>query len=238
MSDYKEIAKWLPKGKRLLLQLFTSFFSYISLPFFREKEDGIRLFFQRNYSLKPDELIFDGTSSGYLSRITYLFGRIDNNNLEIIDLGCGQGALYIWLNEHECNFKQYIGIDFAINTHHLPKAHFIRGNIVDVSKHLMGNESIVFMCNSLCYINDTDFLKILSSLKTYTKIVIIEPSPNIFWDAHFCGVKPIYRSIEKTRKFLCDTGFVIENTDQDYIFRIGNHWAIELSYGIYATKLK
>lgn len=236
MSNFKERAKWLPNCRKFIKQLLVSISSYITLPFFCYKNDGTRLFFKKNYSEKQDDLIFDGTSSGYFSRIEKLLCGIVLDDTVIIDLGCGQGALFNWLESNAVTYKEYIGIDFAISQKATTKAKYICDNISNLEKYMPDNLCLIVMSNALCYIDDLLFLRILSALKRGDSILIIEPSPNIFWDAHFNGIKPLYRPIDTTCTFLQNCGYKIMNTFQDYLLGKLNHYYIELSYGIYATK--
>lgn len=237
MNSYKEKAIWLPNHKKFVKQIIVSFISYLTLPLFRKKNDGIRAFFKKNYYEKPDDLVFDGTSSGYFSRIEKLLDNKEMNNRVVLDLGCGQGSLLKWLNQNSIKFKEYVGIDFAIEPQETGNVKFICGNIENVEEYITNHNIFVFMCNSLCYLEKSTFLKILSSFNHGTGLIIIEPTPNIFWDAHFCGVKPVYRPLHITCKILEDAGYTIISTFQDYYFQFGNFYGLGLSYGIYAIKM-
>lgn len=238
MKDYKEQAKWIPKAKIFIKQIAVSMFSYLTLPFFREKKDGIQKFFEKNYYDDPDDLIFDGTSSGYFSRIKYLTDVSTLSNVTVVDLGCGKGTFYFWLCENNILMKQYIGIDFSIKAHTVSEfCTFICDNIKNVRKYLSEETNMIVMCNLLCYIDDATANSILGNLKSKDRMIIIDPAPNIFWDAHFEGVKPIYRTLEDVCSLLKEQDFVIENIMSDYLFKIGSHFISKLSYGIYGYKI-
>lgn len=237
MKKYKEKAKWIPNVKLFIKQILVSVFSYLTLPLFREKKNGIQEFFKKNYYFEPDGLVFDGTSSGYFSRIKYLSDISILSKRMVIDLGCGQGTFYFWMLENNIPVKQYIGIDFSVNTYELNKnCAFICDDVVNTRKYLSDEINTIVMCNLLCYIDDVAFIKILNDLNSKDYMLIIDPAPNIFWDAHFEGVKPIYRTLENVCFLLKEQGFIIENIMSDYLFKIGNYYVSELSYGICAVK--
>lgn len=237
MKNYKEQASWLPKAGKFIKQITVSFVSYITLPVFKEKEDGIRDFFKRNYYIKSDELVFDGTSTGYFLRIKNLLDISMLSDKVVLDLGCGRGSLLHWLQKNRISFKKYIGIDFSVKTCTINQnCVMICDNIKNIKNYLSDEQSLIVMCNSLCYTDTEIFINILDSIQPGNGILIIEPAPNIFWDAHFDGIKPIYRTLEKTCSLLSCKGFVIENTMSDYLFAIGSHYFGKLSYGIYAYK--
>lgn len=153
-----------------------------------------------------------------------------------MDLGYGQGSFLMWLKHNAISYQEYQGIDFAIN-HHIQdeSSAFINDNILNAYKYIQNSNDIITMCNSLCYITDEDFCFILSSLESGNRI-IIDPSPNLFWDAHFDGVKPIYRGLRTVMKMLTENGFRVDSSMQDYLFKIGEVYCSPLSFGIFATK--
>lgn len=237
MKKYKERAEWIPKTKVFIKQIMVSMFSYITLPLFREKKDGIKEFFKKNYYDKPDGLVFDGTSSGYFSRIKYLSDISTLSKGTVVDLGCGQGGFYFWLCENNLQIKRYIGIDFSIKPQALNEnCVFICDNILNLKEYLSNETNTVVMSNLLCYIDDDTFIKILNNLRVKDNVIIIDPAPNVFWDAHFDGVKPVYRTLETVCSLLKEQGFIIKNIMSDYIFKIGPYYISELSYGIFAFK--
>lgn len=237
MKNYKEQAKWIPKAKLFMKQIMVSIFSYLTLPLFKEKKNGIQEFFKKNYYVEPDGLVFDGTSSGYFSRVKYLSDTSILSQRTVLDLGCGQGTFYFWMCKNNIPVKQYIGIDFSIKTYKLNNnCKFICDDIINLRKYLLAEIHTVVMCNLLCYIDDNTFIKILSDMNSKDSVIIIDPAPNIFWDAHFDGVKPIYRTLENVCVLLKKQGFIIENIMSDYLFKIGTYYISELSYGVCAFK--
>lgn len=238
MKNSKELASWLPNISLFLKQLCVSLLSYITLPFFRVKENGILLFFQNNYYVEPDGLVFDGSTTGYFSKIHHLLDLESLSEMEVIDLGCGQGALYKWFRKNNVFVKRYIGIDFSIKYTQLDDLSFlVCDDINNIRKYLSDKKTVITLCNSLCYINDDIFSAVLNSLCIGTHIAIIEPSPNLFWDAHFNGIRPIYRSQNSVCEYLRKHGFMIESVTSDFLFRLGDIYCSKLSYGIYAYKM-
>jgi len=234
----KEKENWLPKNKLLIIQLIVSIASYITLPFFKPRVDGSKKFFQANYSVNHDSLIFDGSTKGYYSKIERIVNIDSFRNKIIFDIGCGNGNLLKWFMNQSISFEKYIGIDFAIKiSTEIKNADFILDDVANISKYLQGFKSrIFFLSNVACYLNDELFIGILNSLKIGDEIVIIDPSPNIFWDAHFKGIKPIYRKINKMKEILISNHFVIINDIQDYALRTKKYFFFPLSYGIVAIK--
>lgn len=233
----KELAKWLPKTTTLIWQLLVSAQSFITLPFFKPHRDGIQVFFEKNYYIKPDGLVFDGSTQGYYSKIKKTFNIKNLSSCNIIDLGCGQGKLYNWLNEEGVANFNYIGLDFAIRDVKISdNSSLINDNLDNIGDYINDSKYMVFMCNTLCYITDAKFNKILHELKTGDELIIIDPSPNLFWDAHFNGVKPIYRKIDEIFLFLSRGSFKVSNATQDYFIKAGNRFIFPISYCIHAVK--
>lgn len=234
---YRVVAKWIPGFKKYIKQLCVSSISFLTLPFYAPKEDGVKKFFSSNYYEKQDELVFDGSTNGYYSKVELLTNFKLRDNISIIDLGSGQGSLYAWLKRIGIPIKQYIGIDFSIRGRSIDKhGILVNDDISNVYKYLSNSNDIVFMCNSLCYIGNELFIKILDALNTGNELYIIDPAPNLFWDAHFNGIKPIYRKYSAVVSLLMDHGFSIEGTVQDYLLKIGSLYISPLSYCIHSKK--
>lgn len=235
--NYSTVAHWTPRLKIYIKQLCVSSLSFLTLPFFTPTEDGVKQFFKANYYEKPDDLVFDGSNNGYYSKIELLPDFKMRENVSVIDLGSGQGSLYLWLKNIGITIKQYIGIDFAIKSRILDEHGFlVNDDIFNVSKYLLTSEDIIFMCNSLCYIDDVLFIEILDCLNKGNELFILDPVPNLFWDAHFNGVKPIYRKYDYVVSLLMNHGFCIKGTVQDYLFKIGNLYISPMSYCIHSQK--
>jgi SAM-dependent methyltransferase len=231
----KEVAGWIPKKTLLWKQLFVSAKSFLTLPLYKPREDGIQVFFRHNYYVKPDGLIFDGTTLGYYSKIKSIVDIRTLNNKVVIDLGCGQKSLLCWLNEEGISPCKYIGVDFAVEAVN-DNIYVANDDINNVDKYLAENGNAIVMCNVLCYINDSAFSSVLCKLNTDDEIIILDPSPNLFWDAHFNGVKPIYRKINEVKNYLVREGFTIFNMVQDYYMKLGNNFIFPFSYCIHAIK--
>lgn len=237
MIRKKELARWLPSPMLFVKQIYVSIKSYLTLPFFVPQENGVQKFFKRNYYTAPDELVFDGSTKGYLSKINGIVNLDKWTELSVIDLGCGCGTLLKWILENGFSIAKYVGIDFSIKTEKgNGKYTFVNDNVNNFDKYIENKETIIFMCNSLCYIDDDTFIEILCKVQEGMTMVIIDPAPNIFWDAHFNGVKPIYRTREIVCSILTEQGYVIDNTISDYLLKIKSRYFGEISYGICAYK--
>lgn len=233
----KEIAKWIPKKSILIKQLFVSAISYITLPFFRKVENATKIFFEKNYYIKPDGLVFDGNNLEFYSKISKTC-NIDNLHYKnILDLGCGLCSLNNWLERNIIDFNQYIGIDFAIRGDTLsPHAFSVSDNVNNLGNYFIGQKKVVFLTNVACYLNTDQFEDILRKCNHEDEIILVEPSPNIFWDAHFNNIKPVYRKMEIIEDILVAKHFEVLNSTQDYAFKLGRNYIFPLSYCVYAKK--
>ena len=238
MIRTKELATWLPSPAKLLKQFCLSLLSYATLPLYKEKDNGVQIFFRHNYSVEPDEFIFDGTTNGYFSKVNHFIELMPISEMEIVDLGCGKGSFYEWLCSKKVSIRKYTGIDFSINNTQLDKtSSLVCDDINNIQTYIAGNKTLVTMCNSLCYIDYDEFSNVLGSLHVGNHLIIIEPAPHLFWDAHFSGVKPYYRNHEAVCEILSAHGYVVQNLVTDYLFKLGKRFYSEMSYGIYAYKV-
>lgn len=234
----KSKATWLPPIDVFLWQILVSIKSYLTLLFFSPKKDGVKRFFISNYHVKKDELIFDGSSNGYFGQIEKVLNLSLLEGGKIVDLGCGTGALYGWLQSKNINVQMYIGVDFAyvaktdgsVKICHEDNVSWVQ----DPSNYGYIFNANIIMSNSLCYTNDPDLLNIFSQCKNAKRIIIIEPYPNLFWDAHFDGVRPIYRKHPVVSKALRENGFSIKAISIDHIFSIRHRYIGPISYCIFA----
>lgn len=233
----KEKANWLPSMPLLIKQLFISAISFLTLPCYKPKENGIQNFFVDNYYVKPDGLVFDGSTKGYYEKVKRVISEGVLNNQIIVDIGCGRGVFYFWLVTERYSVKKYIGIDFSIRDRKVDEKCFLyNDHAANINKYISEECCILFMSNVVCYLSDSIFKDIMCSLRKGDKIIIIEPSPNLFWDAHFCGIKPNYRNIRDMIRLIEDEELEVINTVQDYFMRIGRRYLFPVSYCIYATK--
>jgi hypothetical protein len=233
----KEIARWLPRKPLLIKQLVVSAKSFLTLPFYKPQVNGVQFLFKNIYYVKPDALVFDGTTFGYYSKIKRVLDLSCLNGRTIIDLGCGKNALFHWLKEEGVSQFSYIGIDFAIDSTGISNEPcVVNDDIIYVNRYLNDSKNIIVMCNVLCYTNDENFNTVLHGLGANDAVLLIEPSPNLFWDAHFSGIKPIYRRIGETTQLLEKEGFEILSSVQDYYFNIADNYIFPLSYCLYAIK--
>lgn len=235
--NYRVVAQWIPGLKKYIKQLCVSSLSFMTLPFFTPKEDGVKKFFKSNYYEKQDDLVFDGSTNGYYSKVELLTDFKSWENVSVIDLGSGQGSLYAWLKSIGIPISRYVGIDFSIEDISIDEyGILVNDDISNVYDYLSNSNDVIFMCNSLCYIEDELFIKILEDLKSGNELFIIDPAPNLFWDTHFNGIKPIYRKYSDVVSLLKHYGFTIEDTVRDYLLKIGNLYISSMSYCIHSQK--
>jgi SAM-dependent methyltransferase len=234
----KSKAQWLPPHIKYIAQLFISIRALFTFPFFKETPNGTQKFFINIYKGGKDEFIFDGSNEkSYYNQI------IKNVPLEyfkhqtIIDLGCGNGSFYFWLENQDISIKQYYGIDFAFESKVLSNKASIKNiSINNYFETVLVDNAVYLLSNSLCYISDKDFQYILSQLKSGDKIFIIDPFPNLFWDSHFNGIKPIYRTNKEVSKLLENNGFIVSSCSIDYVTNLKYFYLNPISYCLFAIK--
>lgn len=205
-------------------------------PLFNLKKNGnIQTFFKNHYSCQADPLIFDGNSDGYLLQLFPLIKEIDFIE-NIIDLGCGEAALYYFCKKRKIKFSKYIGIDFAIpdkiidhdaSIHH---ADFTDNTTV---RHLT-SQSILFAINTFCYINKIAEIQALDTTKdnSVAQLLVLEPWPGIFWDRHFDGIWPNYRTPQELRESLFEIGWEPISQINFYYSCLFGVYVMPLSYAM------
>ena len=236
----KSRAEWLPPFIKFITQIIISIWALLTLPFYIEIPDGIKQFFSTIYNGNKDEFIFDGSNeNSYYNQITKNIPLEYFKNQSIVDLGCGNGSFYFWLKKQNIYVKEYYGIDFAFENVVLSKDALIRNiSISEYFEATIPSGSIYFLSNSLCYISDEIFQSILLKLTTEDKIILIDPYPNLFWDSHFNGIKPTYRTINDVYKLFEEYNFIISKCSIDYVINIKNIHLSPISYCLYAKKSK
>jgi len=234
MTSIKNKAKWKPTFKKRLVQYFASFKALLTYPFFKKKDNGIKLFFEKNYHEKPDPLIFDGNTGKYLDQIKNVLDIAQLNGENIIDLGCGSGSFLFWLKQNEVNPKSYLGLDFACHDHIISEGERIANqDIVDFD---MLENHYVILVNVACYLDDEQLDTILSKVKEKQgKLIVIEPYPDFFWDKHFNGIKPFYRKTKKFLSLLHNKEFKVDKVSTDYFSKIGKKLFNPVSFCILAS---
>jgi hypothetical protein len=164
LNKYK--AKWKPTFRRRFVQYLASLKALITYPFFKRIDDGIKLFFEENYKVKQDLLIFDGHTDKYLEQISNVIDLTKLNDVDIIDLGSGTGSFISWLEKNDINPKSYLGLDFACD-----------GKVFSYNKQLINQNMFDFeipqnhyaiLINVMCYLDDNQLDDIL--IKTKKKI--------------------------------------------------------------------
>lgn len=228
-------AEWPKNHPNFWLQMRVGILSHL-LPLFNFKRNGnIQFFFKNHYGNKADPLIFDGNSSEYLSQLYPFIKNIDSIE-NIIDLGCGEGALYHFLKKMKIGFSKYIGIDFAIpktllgSDATIQEADFTNKETV----HFLTSKSILIAVNTFCYINKITEIPIIrsSNEKNADQLLVLEPWPGWFWDRHFDGIWPNYRSPQELSRNLSEIGWEPINQINFYYFCLFGVYVMPLSYAM------
>jgi SAM-dependent methyltransferase len=235
----KHKAEWIPSMNRLILPLVSSIWSHITLPFHHKKNNSILEFFKANYSLKPDLNIFDGNVNNFYTQIKRIYYFKKNHNCTVIDLGCGKGSLLNWFIENGIKYDRYIGVDFAVKSKILSNnASIINTKIEDFNKYFqyIRHPITLYLTNTLCYLDDIQFINFLKSCKKNDELIIVDPYPNLLWKSHFNGIKPFYRRLDYVCKLLKECGWNVKYKSIDYVFVIfGVLFISKISYSIYCT---
>ena len=207
------------------------------MPFVKIDDAGIQAFFHKNHNIDPDEHVFDGSTVNYFSKVKRLIDISSLADKSIIDLGCGKGSFYFWLLSNNIFPISYLGVDFAVDTKILGEnAVIVKENINNQGVYQVEGNNLFFTCNVLCYLRNKELESVLNMPKVGDSVIIIEPSPGVFWDAHFNGIRPKYRKLKTMIQLLIDANYSIETVYQDYLFKICNNYYQPLSYAIHATR--
>ena len=200
---------------------FTFFFS-------KSKKGAIREFFYRNYNVKKDEFIWDGSSENYYNQLLSNLNFEMLENKDVLDIGCGTANLYYWLKSHNINYKSYTGIDFAVKENVISEnAKVLNANIMefDFKKY-----NFFVLINVLCYLEKKEIIDVLRKVPNDSYLILIEPYPNIFWDKHFNNIQPHYRNNKKMLNLLNNKNFVCISESIDYTYKIGKVYFSPISY--------
>jgi hypothetical protein len=224
-------AKWKPVFRKRFLQYLASLKALITYPFFKRIDDGIKLFFEENYKIKQDPLIFDGHTNRYLDQISNVMDLTKLNDVDIIDLGCGIGSFISWLEKNGINPRSYLGIDFACDGKVFSdNMQIINQNIFDYE---ISQNNYAILINVVGYLDDNQLNDILiKTRKKNCKLIIIEPYPHFFWDKHFNGIKLCYRRTERLTDLLYNKGYEIRKVSIDYFNNLSKR---PISYCIFAN---
>lgn len=230
----KRHAEWLGSPKRVLKQILSSIWSYVSLPFVKYSKNAVFDFFYSFYRGKPDPLVFDGKDRRYFDRIEDLFDVNTLKDQSVLDLGCGDGSFYFWLKHKQIQVKKYIGIDFAHEETTLDEYAYICNKDITTIETKEYIVSLIISVNIFCYLDNSSIDLLLRSKTGISKLIIIDPFPGIFWDAQFDGIKLFYRSPRKLIKILNSYGWVVQGISIDYGIKIKDFFLFPLSYCVSA----
>ena len=236
VSKKKRKVDWILSKKRFFEQILISVASFFTLLFFKRKENAIQDFFYKNYNVKKDEFIWDGTSLNYYNQITNCTELTVFKNSNIFDIGCGTGSFYYWLKKNNIDVKTYTGVDFAVNDKNISiNSRIINENVNDCN---LINYNVFVAINCFCYLSNNEISNILSKIPDNSNIIIIEPHPNIFWDKHFNNIKPHYRNLKKIIKLFEENSFVLQSVGVDYFYKINKLYFSAASYCMHFKKTK
>lgn len=235
----KRVANWLGSPKRVIHQLIVSSYSYLTYPFAKFHENAAKEYFTQIYSVKDDPLLFDGKDEGYLQKIVSVMEIQKLTKKRVLDIGCGNGNLFQFLESKGARPLDYIGIDFAHPSVDLAEnANITKIAVREYEIKSSCNPTTIFIINTLCYLDDSVTKSILESTHGNFEIVIIEPIPSIFWDSHFDGVRLYYRNPNDVVKMLIKANWAIKAVSIDYGIRVLDKHLFPLSCCIYARALE
>ena len=238
--EYHTRAVWLGSIGRVVKQYLVSTISYLTYPFIATKADATKKYFQSIYNnTLTDDLLFDGKNSKYFEKILNIYCLNKFEKKDVIDIGCGEAAFFFWLNKVGVTPNRYLGVDIAHPATEITESAKIVNS--DIENYPLGNDtlkpSVLILSNSLCYINDKRFDRILKESTSETEALIIEPIPGLFWDAHFSEVKLYYRELSKIVAHFESFGWAIQGICIDYLISCRFFTLFPLSVCIYTKKL-
>lgn len=230
LNGAKVKALWIGGKRVYFVQTVVSLFSYLRYPFMSTKKDAIKIFFTNMYNNHiKDPLVFDGNNFEYFNKLEVISESLELKDKTVIDFCCGQGSLYFWLKKKNINFSEYIGVDFSHENKQLDiGARIFNSNILNY-KIEKPNDTVLFICNGLCYLNQSEFDTMINNIKDVSTIVIIEPVPGFFWDACFNHIKVHYRGKRTLAKKMKKEGYELLDFSTDYAIKIGELYFHKLS---------
>lgn len=167
---YTDLAGWFRPRRRIIKQYFISFKSHLTRNFAIYHKDAAKTYFLEIYNGKDDPYLFDGKEEGYYDSLLRAVEIIKNKN--IVDLGCGTGALYRWLKIKQIPINSYIGVDFAVKNAIIDKNVRIIEKRIEAYSPPYNKDNVVIISNALCYLSDDQLNQLRTSL-TYADYVII-----------------------------------------------------------------
>ncbi len=230
----KSLAKWPQTNPHFWKQMRTGVLSHIFGPNTKEQKLEIQTFFQSHYK-QVDQLVCDGNTNGFLSQLNEL-GLFNVKTSHILDLGCGNGSLYRYIKDIGVDIPQYTGLDFAVSGKRLDSRAIICNIDLRNSQavNLLANENTIFAINTFCYLESLSNIPVLKSSgrKTNNYLLVVDPWPGLFWERHFNGIWPTYRSPEKLIKEMSEIGWKPNQQVNYYLVRLFGKFFFPLSYGL------
>ncbi len=237
----KDIALWAQNWNRFSHILKGSVRSRIFGIKGQRKPGAVTSYFQSVYS-KPENLrVMDGNETEFLEQIFSVATPTQLSSLPLVDIGCGRGQIYSYLIKQGKSPPSYIGFDAGHPSQAIPP----NGQIINRE---IGTQSIenelpkepfkVCAINSLCYMNDLKILQNILDNKFCSDIILLEPTPGIFWDVYWKGIKPTYRKPHRLKRELRTWGYQATSLCQFYYKKTLFGWFWELCYAIKFLRFK
>lgn len=160
----------------------------------------------------------------------------------ILDLGCGRGFLYDWLGQRSEDPFTYHGVDISSGMVKAARAMHsgdVAFHVADAATcpPLYRKPDVIAAINVLPYIQDP--ARALAvwrvAAKRDTLLVVVDPSPSLYWEREFGGFGIKIRSMRSLRRALLAAGWTIHERATLSLSSIGRLEVGRLSHLIIAT---
>ncbi len=231
----KDVALWAKNWSRFSHILKGSIRSRIFGIKGKREPGAMASYFQSVYS-KPENLrVMDGNETEFLEQIFSVVTPTELSSLPLVDIGCGRGQLYGYLLKKGVPPPSYIGFDAGHPSQALPPNGQIINREIGIQSILneLPKETFkVCAINSLCYMKDLKILQSILGNKFCTEIIILEPTPGIFWDVYWKGIRPKYRRPHRLEQEFNAWGFNAISLCQFYYKKTPLGWIWNLCYAM------
>jgi SAM-dependent methyltransferase len=206
-------------------------------------------FFRNERYNEKNQSIIDTATSWYFKFAIDLiiFVLKDRNAINIVDLGCGQGKVFIELTNIGVILGKYIGIDLFISEQqrnlekHDTNVKFIQGDAGKTLSELPNNfaeTSVLVAINALCYNHNIEnFVNSIGNDDVvrgkWSDFVVVEPYPSIFWENFFDGIHVHLRSPRTMCEYFTRGGWELRQARKIYLFKVGDHYFWPVAYGLW-----
>lgn len=232
--NYLVRAPWWRWDTRFLRQLVAGAFSHlVRRPGGLSPPDVMAFFAKRTV----DPTVFDGRTEGFYEPLLDLIATYGSS--VIVDLGCGDGALYEAMRQANISVEEYFGLDFAAAGGSLgPCATIITADITAPAPDAIAGKGNRTCClvNTLCYLARVESVALLESDAGEGDVcLLIEPYPGWFWDRSFDGIAPRYRYPAEVAKALGSLGWTVLEL-RTYQASLGNFIRFPVAYSLVARR--